>query len=86
MSEPHEVDNKVIIYGIVEGPFHSDEIPDWEEDSCWMVVCQTEDPFGGIQIEELTFWTFDDALEVVDYFKRPHSGPFIMDSEGWEKV
>lgn len=81
MANVVEIDNTVVIYGVVEGPFHSSDIPDWDEDDdCWMLVCQVENSYGGIEIEELTFWTFDDAYEVVKHFKSSAS-PFKMEVE-----
>ena len=81
MSDLIEIDHSIHIYGIVEGPFHSSEIEDWDEDECWMIVCQVENAFGGIEVEELTFWTFDDAYEVIKYFKDGRPTPFVIECE-----
>jgi len=76
-----EFDNTVVIYGVVEGPFHSSEIPDWDEDDdCWMLVCQVENGVGALEIEELTFYTFDDAYEIVKHFKKG-CRPFTIEIE-----
>lgn len=81
MDDVVEIDHTVVIYGVVEGPFHSSDIPDWDEDDdCWMLVCQVENGFGGLEIEELTFWTFDDAYEIVKHFKSKCT-PFKMEVE-----
>lgn len=86
MSEEYEVNQTVTVYGIVEGPFHSDDVMGWDEGDCWLVLCQVENAFGGIELEELAFYDFDDAYEVVKYFKEPHSGPFVIYEDDWDRV
>jgi len=83
MSSIIEIDHDIHIYGIVEGPFHSTEMQGWDEDECWIIVCQVENAFGGIEVEELTFWTFDDAYEIVKYFKEGRPTPLIIEQEEW---
>jgi len=45
-----------------------------------MVVCQVENDYGGLDVEEITFHTFDDAYEVVAFFKHGKA-PFLMEVE-----
>lgn len=76
-----EIDSTVKIWGVIEGPFSSQDIPDWDEgDECWMLVCQVENSYGGLEVEELTFYSFDDAYEIVRYFKHGRA-PFLMEVE-----
>ena len=66
-----DVDNTLTIWGVVCGPMHSSEIEGWEdEEDSWVVVCQLENSYGGLDVEEINFYTFDEAYEVVDYFKH----------------
>lgn len=78
MANMIDYDHNVVIYGIVEGPYHSSDIPEWNEDDCWILLCQVENSYGGFEVEELTFWTFDDAYEIVKHFKQ-NITPFIME-------
>lgn len=66
------------IYGVISGPWHSSEVPDWdhEEDGWglrfnegWVVVVQMEDERGTIKPEEVVFEDFEEAMELVDWFK-----------------
>lgn len=81
MADVIEYDNQVVIYSVIEGPFHSSEIPDWdEEDDCWLLLCQVENSYGALEAEELAFSTFDEAYEIVKHFKK-NCFPFIMEVE-----
>ena len=78
------MNDDICVYGIVEGPIHYSEYPEYDGSDTWVVVAQIEGLNKAIIIEEVYFNTFDDALEVVDYFKKPHNGPFILTQETWE--
>jgi hypothetical protein len=81
MSDLIEVDNTIKIWGVVSGPFSTQDIEEWDEpDDAWMVVCQVENDYGGLDVEEITFHTFDDAYEVVAFFKHGKA-PFLMEVE-----
>jgi hypothetical protein len=79
MSEVIELDNNLTIWGVVVGPFASQDLPEWEfgEDG-WMIVCQVENSYGGLEVQEVSFRTFDEAYEVVSYFKHGRA-PFILE-------
>ena len=79
MSKVIELDNDIIIWGVVVGPFASQDLSDWEygEDG-WMLVCQVENSYGGLEVQELPFHTFDDAYEVVSYFRHGRA-PYVLE-------
>lgn len=79
MSEVIEYDNNLTIWGVVVGPFASQDLPDWEygEDG-WMLVCQVENSYGGLEVQEIPFHTFDDAYEVVSYFRHGRA-PYTLE-------
>jgi len=65
------------IINIVAGPFHSSEIPDWDEEDDgfglpygegYMLVVQMRDERGVVRVEEIIYEDFDEAMEVVDHF------------------
>jgi hypothetical protein len=61
------------VYQIVEGPIHTDDYDDWDEETegaGWVVVALVEDLNGAILEEEILFQTFDDAYELVKWFKN----------------
>jgi len=61
------------IYGVVSGPFHTDDVQGvdyYDEDyEGWFVNCIVEQTDGSIDDEEIFFDTFEEALEVVEWFK-----------------
>jgi hypothetical protein len=63
----------VKVYGIAEGPIYSDDYEGWDEElegEGWVVVALIEDVNGSIFEEEIIFETFDDAYELVSWFKK----------------
>lgn len=65
------------IVGIITGPFHSSEIPDWDEqedgfglpyNEGFMLVVQMQDERGVVRVEELIFEDFNEAMVLVDHF------------------
>jgi hypothetical protein len=65
------------IINVVSGPFHSSEIPDWDElddgfglpyGEGFVLVVQLRDDRGIVRVEELIFEDFDEAMEIVDHF------------------
>jgi len=77
------------VFGIVSGPWHSSEVPNWDElddgyglpyGEGWVVVSQVEDENGRLKVEELIFETLDDAMELVDWFKS-QTAPYIWEDE-----
>lgn len=65
------------IVGVISGPLHSSEIPDWDEredgfglpyGEGYVLVVQERDERGVIRVEEVVFEDFDDAMEMVDHF------------------
>lgn len=79
MSDVIEFDNNLTIWGVVVGPFSSQDLPEWEygEDG-WMIVCQVENSYGGLEVQEVPFRTFDEAYEVVSYFKHGRA-PYVLE-------
>lgn len=63
MSKPLKV------YNVNYGPFHTSDIPGWDDVDGWMVVCLVEQINGAVEEEEIVFDTFDEAIEIVDWFK-----------------
>jgi hypothetical protein len=43
-----------------------------------MLVCQVENSYGGLEVQELPFHTFDDAYEVVQYFRHGRA-PYVLE-------
>jgi len=79
MSDSTLIDTSVYIYGIVEGPIHSSDIPNWDDDKeGWMILAQVEQSNGAIMCEEITFDTFDEAYEVIKYFKEFRPLPYVL--------
>lgn len=58
------------VYGIIEGPISTYDYPMWEEGPGWVVVCQVEQLNGSLAEEEILFDTFDEAYELVKWFKN----------------
>lgn len=69
------------IYGVIEGPLHSSDYDAFAEEDEWIVVCILEGPWGALLEEEVFFDTFDEAYEVVKYFKRQIK-PLQLKKEG----
>lgn len=61
------------IYGVVSGPYHTSDVEgddNYDEDTDgWFVCCSVEQENGSLEDEEIFFDTFDEAFEVVDWFK-----------------
>jgi hypothetical protein len=69
-SEP----SKILIWGIVDGPYSIDDFPeeeleylDIEEGYEWMLVCKNEED-GAIGLANWWYPSLDDALQVKYYF------------------
>jgi hypothetical protein len=69
-SEP----SKILIWGIVDGPYSIDDFPeeeleylDIEEGYEWMLVCKIEED-GAIGLANFWYPSLDDALQVKYYF------------------
>ena len=71
------MDKIIKVYGVVEGPFSTHDIPDWEEEHGWLLVCQVEQLNGSLDVEEVVFDTFDEAYEITRWFKS-QCVPFEM--------
>lgn len=65
------------IINVVRGPIHSSDWPDWDEqedgfglryNQGYILVVQLQDERGVIEVEELVFEEFEDAMEVVNHF------------------
>lgn len=65
------------IVNVIEGPFHSSQIPDWDDrddgfgfpyGEAFVLVVAMRDERGVIRIEELLYEDLDSALEVVEHF------------------
>ena len=67
------------VYNIIEGPISTYDIPDWDEEHGWMVVCLVEQENGSIFEEEINFTTFNEAYELVKWFKSQ-----IIPYEVWD--
>lgn len=57
------------VFNVNHGPYHTSDIPGWNEAHGWMVVCLVEQVNGAVEEEEIIFDTFDEAIELVDWFK-----------------
>jgi hypothetical protein len=57
------------VYNVVQGPISTYDIPDWDERHGWLTVCLVEQENGAVEEEEIIFDTFDEAYEVVSWFK-----------------
>lgn len=65
------------IVNVIAGPFHSSEVPDWDDvddgfglpyGEGFMLVVTMQDERGVLTTEELIFQDFDEALEMVNHF------------------
>lgn len=65
------------IVNVIEGPFHSSQIPDWDEaedgfgfpyGEAFVLVVALRDDRGVIRIEELLFEDVETPLEIVEHF------------------
>lgn len=61
--------NPLKVYNVIEGPISTYDIPDWNDKEGWLMVCLVEQPSGALEEEEIIFDTFDEAYEVVKWFK-----------------
>jgi len=69
------MDKPFKVYNVIEGPIHTNDIPDWDDEKGWLMVCLVEQDNGALMEEEIIFDTFDEAYEVVKWFKSqiaPH--------------
>lgn len=57
------------VYNVIEGPISTHDVPDWTEDHGWFIVALVEQENGSLQEEEVVFDTFNEAYEVVKWFK-----------------
>lgn len=67
------------IYNSIEGPIASSEIPDWEGPPGYMILCLVELPDGSLEEQEMVFDTFNEAYELVSWFKSQ-----IIPYEVWD--
>ena len=70
------------MYQVIEGPIHTSDIEDsyYDEKDGWIVVGLVEQVNGSILEEEVLFDTFDEAYEVVKWFKQQ-----IIPFEFWDE-
>lgn len=57
------------VFQLVEGPISTYDIPMWDETHGWLVVALVEQTNGSLEEEEIVFNTFDEAYELVKWFK-----------------
>ncbi len=57
------------VYNVIEGPISTYDIPLWDEPHGWVVVSLVEQENGALEEEEIVFDTFDEAYELVRWFK-----------------
>ena len=57
------------VYNLVEGPISTYDIPDWDEPHGWLILALVEQENGALEEEEIVMQTFDEAYEVVKWFK-----------------
>lgn len=72
--DPPPVENKVLVWGITDGPYNKSDFPDEElldegipEDWDWMIVAKIEVD-GKIGSANLWYSTLDDAYSIIKYF------------------
>ena len=75
------MDKCLKIYNIIEGPINTLDIPMWDEDHGWFIVALVEQENGALEEEEIIFDTFNEAYEVVKWFKG-QIAPFEL----WDHV
>ena len=63
------MDKCLKVYQIIEGPMWSSDIPMWDDQEGWVVVGLVEQENGALLEEEIIFDTFNEAYEVVKWFK-----------------
>lgn len=61
--------NPLRVFNVIEGPISTYDIPDWDEPHGWLTVCLVEQETGAVEEEEIVFTTFDEAYQVVAWFK-----------------
>lgn len=69
------MDKPFKVYNVIEGPINTHDIPFWDDEHGWLMVCLVEQDNGALMEEEIIFDTFDEAYEVVKWFKSqiaPH--------------
>ncbi len=72
------------VYSVIEGPYHTSEIPDQDNDwgeAGWVVVALVEQENGSLAEEEILFDTFNEGYELVSWFKGQ-----VAPYEVWDKV
>jgi hypothetical protein len=57
------------VYQLVEGPISTYDIPMWNEPHGWLVVALVEQENGALEEEEIVLDTFDEAYDIVKWFK-----------------
>lgn len=74
---PQAPTNQIIIWNVLEGPFHASEIPDSLVEEGWCLVCQADDnnEFG---VSNFWFDDLDSAYIWVRHFKSSID-PIIID-------
>ena len=59
------------IYQINEGPIHSSELEDYEDEDVWVVFALVENPINkALEEQPLEFANYDLAYSLVDHFKQ----------------
>ena len=62
-------DKPIKAYNVIEGPINTHDIPMWDEPHGWLVVALIEQVNGSLEEEEIVFDTFDEAYDLVKWFK-----------------
>jgi len=75
------MNNCLKVYNIIEGPINTHDVPDWDDEHGWFIVGLVEQSNGALEEEEIIFDTFNEAYEVVKWFKGQ-----IVPFEVWDKV
>ena len=75
------MDKCLKVYNIIEGPISTYDMPMWDEEPGWVVVGLVEQENGSLEEEEIIFDTFDEAYEIVKWFKGQ-----IVPFEVWDRV
>lgn len=69
------MDKPLKVYNVIEGPISTYDIPMWNDAPGWVMVCLVEQENGALMEEEIIFDSFDEAYEIVRWFKSqiiPH--------------
>lgn len=75
------MDKCLKVYSIVEGPVSTYDVPDWDDIPGWFIVALVEQENGALAEEEIIFDTFDEAYEIVKWFKAQ-----VVPFEVWDRA